>query len=477
MQEPGEGSLISVIVPTYNREAQLRLMLESLVAQVCEACRFEVIVVADGCTDGTAELVSAVATRSRIPVRLEALQSNGGGAAAMNLGAEVARGDILLYLDDDLRCQPGLIAAHLDAHMGGVSDVVIGHTPLGPRPTLSFFRKVIYEWTEGWTASLAGRDVSYYDTLCSGHFSIRRDLFRRCGGFDERLLGWGRKDSELGYRLLAVGAKFGFAPRAVAAQDYAKMPSQFLGDFGRQGPSDRAMCYLHSELRPTVLLSRFHQAPWPVLAARRWAVSEPDRAVALVENAGAVFDELHRAGAQGMLLEAAFWCAADLAYWTALRRELGETRFAAEIGHPVPILLYHRIVPDGHEVDAFSVRQSTFRRHLDLLRREGYRNLSLRSFVETRLAGHSLPPRSVVLTFDDGLWDFLSAADLLEEHGYSATLFVPTAFMGANANWGGEVIASEIRLLDADEPGEALRAFRARDDTQSALRQAQPALG
>lgn len=449
--------MISVIIPTFNRRYQLHAMLDSLLRQCDPAEVAEVIVVADGCTDGTEETVSVVAAESlMIAPQLEALATNSGGAHAMNVGARRARGDVLLFLDDDLRCADGLVHAHAVAHANARFDVIMGHVTVGARPTRSFFQRIIHEWTGGWTELLEGRDISYYDSLCSGHFSIRRELFESVGGFDETLRGWGRKDSELGWRLLKVGARFGFAREAVAAQDYSKLPSEFLGDFRRQGSSDVAMCDLHPELRRTVLLSRFHQAPWQVLEARRWAQKDPAAASTVVDVTGRLFDAYHQLGREGSSLEVAFWTTADLAYWVGAISARSPRRFAEEVGEPAAILLYHRIVDDDEQPDAFSVRRATLRRHMEYLRRGGYHVVSLRELVR-QIGRGDLPPRTVVLTFDDGLHDFLAAASILDDFGFPATVFVPTAYIGGKATWGAQALGG-ASLLDADD----LRALLSR---------------
>src|SRR5690606_12336104 len=85
----------SVIVPAYNRAALLPRCLDSLRGQTFDD--FEVIVVDDGSTDATPELVAEYVRREG---RIRSLrQDNAGAATARNRGAETARGDYLLFLD------------------------------------------------------------------------------------------------------------------------------------------------------------------------------------------------------------------------------------------------------------------------------------------------------------------------------------------------------------------------------------------
>src|SRR5512133_1561145 len=103
-------SQLSVVIPTHNKRPVLAETLGALKAQTLPADQFEVLVVDDGSTDGTAALLDAY----RPPYSFRWLaQTNLGAAAARNAGAAVAAGDILLFLDADIVAAPDLAAAHL----------------------------------------------------------------------------------------------------------------------------------------------------------------------------------------------------------------------------------------------------------------------------------------------------------------------------------------------------------------------------
>ena len=86
--------LVSCIVPVFNGERYLAEALDSIVAQQYEP--LEIIVADDGSTDGTAAIVRSYGKRVRV-VR----QSNSGAPAARNLGLQVARGELIAFLDSD----------------------------------------------------------------------------------------------------------------------------------------------------------------------------------------------------------------------------------------------------------------------------------------------------------------------------------------------------------------------------------------
>lgn len=101
--------LVSVIIPTYNRETTLPRALKSAFAQ--KGVFYEVLVVDDGSTDGTAKWVQEMAQR-RSDVRY-LYESNQGPAATRNVGIREARGEFIAFLDSDDEWLPGKLARQL----------------------------------------------------------------------------------------------------------------------------------------------------------------------------------------------------------------------------------------------------------------------------------------------------------------------------------------------------------------------------
>jgi peptidoglycan/xylan/chitin deacetylase (PgdA/CDA1 family) len=96
----------------------------------------------------------------------------------------------------------------------------------------------------------------------------------------------------------------------------------------------------------------------------------------------------------------------------------------------IAVLCYHGVsLADEHRWrPALFVRAAFLRRRLELLREGGYTVLGLQDALERHEAG-SLPPRSVVLTFDDGTYDFYAVAwPILQEFGYPATVYWTTYY-------------------------------------------------
>jgi glycosyltransferase involved in cell wall biosynthesis len=117
---------VSIVIPTHNRRDSVERALRALTRQTYPLAASEVIVVADGCTDGTPEI-----SRAGWPFPLRIMEeASRGPAAARNRGAAVATGELLIFLDDDIEVSPGFVAAHVRAHAdGGPGCVAVGLSP------------------------------------------------------------------------------------------------------------------------------------------------------------------------------------------------------------------------------------------------------------------------------------------------------------------------------------------------------------
>jgi peptidoglycan/xylan/chitin deacetylase (PgdA/CDA1 family) len=104
---------------------------------------------------------------------------------------------------------------------------------------------------------------------------------------------------------------------------------------------------------------------------------------------------------------------------------------------PVPLLMYHSIaVHAAPRFRKFVVRPDVFAAHMDYLAAERYSMLTAADLARYRLSGRPLPSRAIVLTFDDAYADFADAAlPILRGHGFRATMYVPTGYVGTTARW------------------------------------------
>src|SRR5947209_6658963 len=119
-------SMVSIVIPTFNRRGLLRTTLEALARQTYPADQFEALVVSDGSSDGTDSMTESYAREA--PYRLRLItQGNAGPSRARNRGVQEAIGDVVLFLDDDIESCPDLVGAHAGHHAGAEDVAVLGH--------------------------------------------------------------------------------------------------------------------------------------------------------------------------------------------------------------------------------------------------------------------------------------------------------------------------------------------------------------
>ncbi len=167
---------VSIVVPTYNRGTKLKATLDSLLSEnVSGIGEGEIIVVDDGSATPASTIVQKCS--AAIPFTLRCLrQPNRGPAAARNAGFRAARGDIVIFIDDDIICPPMLIQNHLAAHSLHPRSVVCGRCPpLAPHPVTSlycFIKSLSLDPGE-----TAGEEFVVIDVAASGQISVERSMF------------------------------------------------------------------------------------------------------------------------------------------------------------------------------------------------------------------------------------------------------------------------------------------------------------
>lgn len=119
---------------------------------------------------------------------------------------------------------------------------------------------------------------------------------------------------------------------------------------------------------------------------------------------------------------------------------------------PIPILLYHSVGQTRAAAYArWCVEPTLFDEHLDALASAGFHCLTVSGLLDAFDAG-AVPPRPLVITFDDGRADFVEhAVPALERHGLPATMYVVSAQVGATSAWLGIPGESEQPMMDWDD--------------------------
>ncbi|MBV8073837.1 MAG: glycosyltransferase [Candidatus Eremiobacteraeota bacterium] len=195
---------------TYNRAHLLTRVLEACFEQNVPAESYEVVLVNDGSTDGTAAVIEAL--QRSAPCAFTAIsQANAGLARGRNVGIAAARGARIIFIDDDVLPMPNFVGEHLRAAERDPDLVVRGavievesfeHLP----PPIWSVRNYSANWF--WTSNV----------------SVSRRRLDAVGWFDEAFSEYGWEDIELGLRLREAGTRAVFNRRAVAFHYKPKSP-------------------------------------------------------------------------------------------------------------------------------------------------------------------------------------------------------------------------------------------------------------
>jgi glycosyltransferase involved in cell wall biosynthesis len=322
-----------VVIPSYNRRDMLRRCLDALAGQTRDPSSFEVIVVDDGSSDGTAEMAEDLAT----PFDLRVLRRRQGGwAAAQNAGIEAASGRICLLVDDDIVASPALVAAHIEGHESHRGDTVgIGPlTQVPPQARDWYAHTFAREWNKHF-ALLAERRPGWMDCY-GGNLSAPRAALLRCGGFATGLPA--AADVELGFRLCREGAEPRYFAQAEAVHDDQKRGERLLRDAALRGAAYLEIASRHPEAEAD-LLGTFRQGSGREIAARRALIALRVPAGALVALGRLAPGAERKVFLHHAIQRFAFWRAVrravDAGRWRQLARGRLATRPGA-IGEPAP---------------------------------------------------------------------------------------------------------------------------------------------
>jgi len=191
--------ILSVVVPTMNKVDLLRQTLAALQQQDAgEGRAWEVVVVNDGSTDGTAAYLAEIDGQGQNPLfRVVSPPHNVGRARARNLGARAAVGQAILFLDDDIVAPPGLVRAHqdlLEAYPGqGTIGYAVTASEVFDAPHFAYLdSRGVAKLTEG------EAPARFFVTQ---NAAVPREAFNAIGGFDEDFSSYGFEDMEVAFRL------------------------------------------------------------------------------------------------------------------------------------------------------------------------------------------------------------------------------------------------------------------------------------
>ncbi len=216
---------LSVIIPTYNRAEQLEKCLRALQSQTLAQESFEVLVVDDGSSDFTPELLKKW---SATWPNLQALhQKNAGQGNARNKALKEANGQIILFIGDDIFGDPDFLEKHSTFHQNHPEKLTacLGLTDWDPeQPITPFMEWLTYGGPQfAYHQLTPGQEASFWYFYTS-NISLKKELLLE-DSFDPDFKGYGWEDIELGYRLKQKGLKLIYTPEAHAVHDHFMEPS------------------------------------------------------------------------------------------------------------------------------------------------------------------------------------------------------------------------------------------------------------
>ncbi len=194
---------VSIVIPTFNGACRIGNCLDALLKQTAGRDA-EILVVNDGSTDNTADVVSCY-----FGVRL-ITQSKAGPAAARNRGALDARGTIILFTDDDCVPTPEWLGAMIESFK--IPDVVGVKGVYRTHQSHLAARFVQIEYEDKYRRMARLPRIDFIDTYSAG---FRRDRFLEMNGYDTSFPVACAEDVELSYRMSARGWTMKFVPAAV----------------------------------------------------------------------------------------------------------------------------------------------------------------------------------------------------------------------------------------------------------------------
>jgi len=341
MAEPA----VSVVIPTHQRRDALRNALDSLARQSADPGTYEVLVAVDASTDGTFEMLEAF----EAPCEVRWVSPQGRGrSAACNAALATARGEVAIILDDDMKAVPEFVERHRSHHPAGSRRCVLGAVPVALEEGSSHAARYVKDKFDRHLSRLSDPDhLALPRSFYTGNASLRTEVMREAGGFDESFGIYGNEDVELSLRLRAAGVELGYDPEALACQEYGKDLTGLQRDTLAKGRTTVLMARSHPDVFADLRLAMPYDSSRPWLVVRALLLWLTRRAPGTTTAVFALCSLLERLGGWRFpifyrpVLDYAFWAGVD----AALRESNDEgelSKLAEELKRGPADLLLHR---------------------------------------------------------------------------------------------------------------------------------------
>jgi len=270
-----------------------------------------------------------------------------GRAAACNAAIELARGEVLIVLDDDMQPAPAFVERHLASHPEGSQLCVMGAVPIELDRSSPHAARYVRDKFNAHLAQLAtpGHEFVPRD-FYSGNASLRIEAMRAVGGFSESFTVYGNEDIDLSLRLREAGVELRYDAEALARQEYDKGIGALAEDTIAKGRTTVQLARAHPRVFAMLRLANPWDGSRPWLAARSilLAITRHVGALRRIAIAKAVLLERLGLWRQPLFYRAVL----DYAFWAGVDAELRESIPDGELGElatdlrrgPIDLLLH-----------------------------------------------------------------------------------------------------------------------------------------
>ncbi len=212
--------LVSIVIPVYNKLEFTKKCLESISRNSADS-NYEIIVVDNASTDGTGDYLRGLA-RTGAAIRPVINTQNLGFVGACNLGARAARGEYVLFLNNDTQVQAKWLSSLVDLAEKKGDCGAVGSKLVYPDGRLQEAGGIIFADGNGWNYGKGGNPhepkynyVREVDYISGASLMIRKKLLDEIGGFDERYAPAYYEDTDLCFEVRKRGYKVYYQPHSV----------------------------------------------------------------------------------------------------------------------------------------------------------------------------------------------------------------------------------------------------------------------
>lgn len=232
---------LSIILPTFKRDASLKCCLDSFAAMKDRRYTFEIIVVDDAVSESTKKVVAEAKNDFFNLCYVAGFRQ--GPARARNRGIEAAKGALIGFIDDDCRVIGDWVAQMVEAHRKFPKISCIGgETVLHDAKPYLLISQKLSSWSI--ETELGGKKEVIFFPTCN--VSCKRDVFGS-GCFDQRFLFPGGEDLEFFWRLFKEGRRFLFRPEIKVVHDREGTLISFLRQAFVYGRGNFLVQYMHKD--------------------------------------------------------------------------------------------------------------------------------------------------------------------------------------------------------------------------------------